>query len=122
MLIHRKICDRCGVEYDCSAESEFEGERNSNFQVIVCRKRGKYETGTHKDFCPDCVRQLEEFMRGKGYAHWIYHGCVITDEGLEGVYECSDCHAAVPESSFELDSFHREYCGACGAKMEREEQ
>ena len=65
----------------------------------------------------DIMRFPREDVVPVKHAKWLYHECVITGEGLEGVYECSDCHAAVDESAFDLDSFHKEYCGACGAKM-----
>lgn len=56
------------------------------------------------------------------HGHWIYHEHVITgeDDGIIGVYECSVCHAPVPEAVFDflMEGFYKDYCGACGAKMD----
>ena len=71
MLIQKKICDRCGAEYDLSAESAFEGERTADFQVKVHLSGEWYDGEERKDFCPDCVKAFEEFLKGKGHAHWI---------------------------------------------------
>ena len=56
------------------------------------------------------------------HAHWEYHECVCTDEGITGVYVCSACKAAVPEAVFDffMEGFHKDFCGACGAQMDEE--
>lgn len=56
------------------------------------------------------------------HAHWEYHECVCTDEGRTGVFVCSACKVAVPEAVFDflMDGFYKDFCGACGAKMDEE--
>lgn len=56
------------------------------------------------------------------HAHWEYHDSVSTGGWIIGVYVCSACKATVPEHIFGSYTvgFHKEFCGACGAKMDEE--
>ena len=57
------------------------------------------------------------------HARWIYRQRLTEEGGYIWDYECSNCHAAVPGAVFDclIDAPHKEYCGACGAKMDEEE-
>lgn len=58
--------------------------------------------------------EFEEAKRGE----WIYHECVSSHEGAISGYSCSACSIFVDEDVFDTDSFHKEFCGHCGAKMD----
>ena len=58
----------------------------------------------------------------KGYnkqieGKWIYHECVSSYDGAKSGYSCSCCNAFVDEDVFDMDEFHKGYCGNCGAKL-----
>lgn len=53
------------------------------------------------------------------HGEWIYHECVSSYDGAKSGYSCSECNAFVDEEIFELDEFHKEFCGNCGAKMDK---
>lgn len=54
------------------------------------------------------------------HARWIYRQRLTEEDGYTWDYECSNCHVAVPGAVFDclIDAPHKEYCGACGAKMD----
>lgn len=63
----------------------------------------------------------------KGYnrqieGEWIYHECVSSYNGAKSGYSCSCCSAFVDENIFDMDEFHKGYCGNCGAKLKDGEQ
>ena len=51
---------------------------------------------------------------------WIYHECVLSDDGCISGYACSVCNSFVDDECFEAEKFHKMFCGNCGAKMDRE--
>ncbi len=60
----------------------------------------------------------------KGYnkqteGEWIYHECVSSYDGTKSGYSCSCCNAFVDEDVFDMNEFHKVYCGNCGAKLKR---
>lgn len=48
---------------------------------------------------------------------WIYHECVSSCDGAISGYSCSQCCAFVDEEVFDMDEFHKDFCGNCGADM-----
>lgn len=52
------------------------------------------------------------------HGEWIYHECVSSYEGAISGYSCSECCIFVDEEIFDADSFHKDFCGNCGAKMD----
>lgn len=51
---------------------------------------------------------------------WIYHECVSSHDGTISGYSCSKCNAFVNEETFDMDEFHKDFCGHCGADMRGE--
>lgn len=49
---------------------------------------------------------------------WEYHDCVSSYDGTKSGYSCSECHAFVDEEIFDMDGFHKDFCGSCGAIMD----
>ncbi|WP_458398429.1 hypothetical protein [Anaerotignum sp.] len=54
------------------------------------------------------------------HGEWIYHECVSSCDGAISGYSCSKCCAFVDEEVFDVDEFHKDFCGNCGAKMDGE--
>ena len=52
------------------------------------------------------------------HGRWIYHECVSSHDGAISGYSCSECHGFVNEEMFDMDEFHKDFCGHCGAKMD----
>lgn len=52
------------------------------------------------------------------HGRWIYHECVSSFDGAISGYSCSECNAFVKEEDFDMDEFHKDFCGNCGAKMD----
>ena len=52
------------------------------------------------------------------HGEWIYHECVSSHDGAISGYSCSKCNAFVNEDIFDMDEFHKDFCGHCGAKMD----
>ena len=52
------------------------------------------------------------------HGRWIYHECVSSFDGLISGYSCSECNSFVDEEIFDMDEFHKDFCGHCGAKMD----
>lgn len=50
--------------------------------------------------------------------YWKYYECVSSYDGIKSGYACSVCSAFVDEEIFDMDEFHKDFCGACGAKMD----
>lgn len=81
------------------------------------------------DYCPvkdkeqeTCLLCKMEHLYNHDYrkqeqGEWIYHEAVITDEGFISGYSCSLCNAFVYEEDFHQDTFHKKFCGNCGAQM-----
>lgn len=54
------------------------------------------------------------------HGRWIYHECVASCDGAISGYSCSECNAFVDEEIFDMDEFHKDFCGNCGARMDGE--
>lgn len=54
------------------------------------------------------------------HGEWIYHECVSSHDGAISGYSCSKCCIFVDEEIFDMDEFHKDFCGHCGAKMDGE--
>jgi hypothetical protein len=52
------------------------------------------------------------------HGRWIYHECVASCDGAISGYSCSECNAFVDEEIFDMDEFHNDFCGNCGARMD----
>jgi hypothetical protein len=52
------------------------------------------------------------------HGRWVYHECVSSHDGAISGYSCSECNAFVDEEIFDMDEFHKDFCGHCGAKMD----
>ena len=52
------------------------------------------------------------------HGEWIYHECVSSCDGAISGYSCSKCCIFVDEEIFDMDEFHKDFCGHCGAKMD----
>lgn len=52
------------------------------------------------------------------HGRWVYHECVSSHDGAISGYSCSKCNAFVDEEIFDMDEFHKDFCGHCGAKMD----
>ena len=52
------------------------------------------------------------------HGEWIYHECVSSHDGAISGFSCSQCSAFVYEDIFDMDEFNKDFCGACGAKMD----
>lgn len=61
-------CDRCGKlheHYDGS--KEFKNSEKANGVILIDRDLdNEYRTRKAYDFCPDCMRKLEAFVKNKG--------------------------------------------------------
>ena len=55
------------------------------------------------------------------HGRWIYHECVSSHDGAISGYSCSECNSFVNEEIFDMDEFHKDFCGHCGAKMDGDE-
>lgn len=55
-----------------------------------------------------------EVRRGE----WIYHERVASHEGAISGYSCSECCSFIDEDVFDMDGFHKVFCGNCGARMD----
>ena len=56
------------------------------------------------------------------HGRWVYHECVSSHDGAISGYSCSKCNAFVDEEIFDMDEFHKDFCGHCGAKMDGDEK
>lgn len=56
---------------------------------------------------------VAEVRRGE----WLYHECVSSHDGAISGYSCSECSGFVYEEIFDMDEFHKNFCGNCGADM-----
>jgi hypothetical protein len=54
------------------------------------------------------------------HGRWIYHECVASCDGAISGYSCSECNAFADEEIFDMDEFHKDFCGNCGARMDGE--
>lgn len=52
------------------------------------------------------------------HGRWVYHECVSSHDGAISGYSCSKCNAFVDEEIFDMDEFHKDFCGHCGARMD----
>ena len=52
------------------------------------------------------------------HGEWIYHECVSSHDGAKSGFSCSECCGFVDEEIFDMDEFHKDFCGHCGAKMD----
>ena len=52
------------------------------------------------------------------HGRWVYHECVSSHDGAISGYSCSECNGFVNEEVFDMDEFHKDFCGHCGAKMD----
>ncbi len=122
MLIHRKICDRCKVEYDRYAKGEFCGKETEDFSIVIRRKSDPLCEEYDGDFCPDCVKAFGEFLKGKGHAHWVEEGDKIWCS------HCGDIQDGYYSVYTDINDEHKErhalsrpnYCRNCGSIMDGE--
>ena len=56
-------------------------------------------------------------MGKEAFSHWVYHECVSSYDGCKSGYACSNCGAFVDENIFDMDEFHKKFCGNCGEMM-----
>lgn len=52
------------------------------------------------------------------HGRWEYHECVSSYDGAISGYSCSECRGFVNEEIFDMDEFHKDFCGHCSAKMD----
>ena len=95
-------CKDC-VHYECCSTFE-----SLAIRIILCGENADKRCGIFKN--------KADFAEVK-HGEWIYHECVSSYEGTISGYSCSICSAFVDEDAFEADTFHKKYCGNCGAKM-----
>ena len=56
------------------------------------------------------------------HGEWIYYECVSSYDGAKSGFACSCCSGFVDEEIFDMDEFNKDFCGACGAKMDRKKE
>ena len=61
-------------------------------------------------------QMMKHYLPERG--RWKYHECVSSCDGAISCYSCSRCCAFVDEEVFDMDEFHKDFCGNCGAKMD----
>lgn len=93
------------------------------FKCETCRHcKGEIKCDTFCDtgeqYIPDMSKIPTADVVEVKHGEWIYHECVSSYEGATSGYSCSECCAFVDELEVDTDSFHKEYCGNCGAKMD----
>lgn len=52
------------------------------------------------------------------HGEWVYYDCVATYDGAKSGFACSVCSGFVDDNIFDMDEFNKDFCGACGAKMD----
>lgn len=66
-MARAKKCDRCGKlpeHYD--GGREFKNSEKANGVILIDRDLdNKYRTRKSYDFCPDCMRKLETFIKNE---------------------------------------------------------
>lgn len=83
------------------------------FEALV--KRCEWDIDTASAFLESIPDAPNASLRPKG--EWIYHECVSSYDGAISGYSCSQCCAFVNEDIFDMDEFHKDFCGGCGADM-----
>lgn len=66
-------------------------------------------------WCIDQVKPANAVEVVHGW--WIYHECISSYDGAKSGWSCSKCNAFVNEEIFDMDEFHKDFCGRCGARM-----
>lgn len=94
------ICRRCFHSYVCEQFNEHRDSNNEKCHFF------------NDHFVP--AADVAPVVHGR----WIYHECVSSYDGTVSVYSCSECNAVVDEEIFDMDEFHKKFCGNCGARMD----
>lgn len=68
-MARAKKCDRCGKLHEhYDGAKEFKNSEKANGVILIDRDLdNKYWSRKSYDFCPDCMREFEDFLRGKSY-------------------------------------------------------
>lgn len=66
-MARAKKCDRCGKLHEhYDGGREFENSEQANAVILIDRDLdNKYWTRKSYDFCPDCMRKFEKFIKNE---------------------------------------------------------
>lgn len=67
-MARAKKCDRCGKFHEYyNGGREFKNSEKANGVILIDRDlNNKYWPRKSYDFCPDCMRKLEAFIKNEG--------------------------------------------------------